>query len=189
MQTLMKHKGKSLFILLLLLFIAIGVAAGISMVPAEAATSSAGKYLTYGSYNNGKAGYMNKYKVYMHASSQNGTTGTIYDDKVLNWNYVYIKIEVSGINSHVSFKLTRNGSTYSSKTLSGKSNMTLYSGSLPDGDYVLTYVGKHNTFLWVTETYTYTYKFTIDKTGPVYSLKAGGSTITSGSYTNKQIEY
>lgn len=189
MQTLMKHKGKSLFILLLLLFIAIGVAAGISMLPAEAATSSAGKYLTYGSYNNGKAGYMDKYKVYMHAPSQNGTTGTIYDDKVLNWNYVYIKIEVSGINSHVSFKLTRNGSTYSSKTLSGKSNMTLYSGSLPDGDYVLTYVGKHNTFLWVTETYTYIYKFTIDKTGPVYSLKAGGSTITSGSYTNKQIEY
>ena len=66
MQTLMKHKGKSLFILLLLLFIAIGVAAGISMLPAEAATSSAGKYLTYGSYNNGKAGYMDKYKVYMH---------------------------------------------------------------------------------------------------------------------------
>ena len=100
MQTCMKYKGKCIFILLLLLFIAIGVAAGISMVPAEAATSSAGKYLTYGSYNNGKAGYMNKYKVYMHASSQNGTTGTIYDDKVLNWNYVYIKIEVSGINSH-----------------------------------------------------------------------------------------
>lgn len=189
MQTCMKYKGKCIFILLLLLFIVIGVAVGISMIPAEAATSSAGKYLTYGSYNNGKAGYMDKYKIYMHTSSQNGSTGTIYDDKVLNWNYVYIKIEVSGINSHVSFKLTRNGSTYSSKSLSGKSNMTLYSGSLPDGDYEMTYVGKHNTFLWVTETYTYTYKFTIDKTGPVYSLKAGGSTISSGSYTNKQIEY
>ena len=57
MQTCMKYKGKCIFILLLLLFIAIGVAVGISMIPAEAATSSAGKYLTYGSYNNGKAGY------------------------------------------------------------------------------------------------------------------------------------
>lgn len=159
---------------------------------ASAATYTSPTLTTSGSYDVGNgsvSGYMDKYRIYMHASSVNGSTGTAYNDRVLNWNYVYIKIDVTDINSHISFRLTRNGSTYSSRSLSGKEDMTLYSGSLPDGEYVLTYKGKHNTFLWATAEYTYTYRFVIDKTGPSYTLKAGTTSVSSGTYTNKQITY
>ncbi len=184
-----KAVGVCLFILTMLLTIGAFFTAPLT---ANAATSTSAKYTTYGSYDVGDgstSGYMDKYKIYMHSSSQNGSTGTIYNNKVLNWTYVYIKIDVTDINAHTSFKLTRNGYTYTSKTLSGSSDMTLYSGALPDGEYVLTYKGKHNTFLWVTEDYTYTYKFVIDKSAPTYTLKAGTSSVSSGTYTNKQITY
>lgn len=156
-------------------------------------TSTSAKYKTNGSYNTGGAetnGCPSNFAIYMHSSSQNGSTGTISNDKVLNWSYVYIKIEVSQLSNHQSFKLTRNGITYSSKTLSGNSNLTLYSGSLSDGNYELTYVGNYKKNIFTgTTTFTYKYRFVIDKTGPTYSLKAGGVTVSSGTYTNKQIVY
>lgn len=163
-----------------------------SIKPAYAATSTSAKYKTYGTYSEGDgyiSGCPSNFTIYMHSSTQSGT-GTIYNSKVLNWTYVYIKIEVSEITEHTSFKLTRNGSTYTSKTLSGNSNMTLYSGALPDGDYELTYVGDYKkNFLYKTRTYTYKYSFTIDKTGPVGTLKGGTTTLSSGAYTNQQITY
>lgn len=164
----------------------------VSPLTASAATSSSATYTTYGSYDIGDgsvSGYLSDYKIYMHSSSTTGSTGTIYNDRVLNWNYVYIKIDVTDIDAHTSFKLTRNGSTYTSKTLSGSSDMTLYSGSLPDGEYVLTYKGEHWAGIFSKKTYTYTYRFVIDKSAPTYSLKAGTSTVSSGSYTNQQITY
>ena len=81
---------------------------------ASAATYTSPTLTTSGSYDVGNgsvSGYMDKYRIYMHASSVNGSTGTAYNDRVLNWNYVYIKIDVTDINSHISFRLTRNGST------------------------------------------------------------------------------
>lgn len=192
MKTKFKHKKIAVFGLFALMLLCVFGAFLSTPMTASAATYSSAKYTTYGSYDIGDgstSGYLDKYKIYMHASSPNGSTGTIYNGKVLNWSYVYIKIDVTDINSHTSFKLTRNGSTYVSKTLSGSSDMTLYSGALPDGEYVLTYKGKHNTFLWVTTDYTYTYRFVIDKTGPTCSLKAGTSTVSSGTYTNQQITY
>lgn len=178
-------------LLALTLIMLFGVFLG-SPLTASAATYTSATLTTSGSYDVGDgsvSGYMSNYKIYMHSSSTNGSTGTAYSGRVLNWNYVYIKIDATDINSHTSFKLTRNGSTYVSKSLSGSSDMTLYSGSLPDGEYVLTYKGKHNTFLWVTTDYTYTYKFVIDKTGPTYTLKAGTTSKSSGSYVNQQITY
>ncbi len=114
----------------------------------------------------------------------------MYHDKLIDWSYVYIKIEPSSISDHLSFKLTKNNYTYTSKTLSGNSAMTLYSGALSDGEYELEYQGRYrkNIFYSYT-TYTYTYRFEVDKTAPSYTLKAGGSTISSGSYTNKQVVY
>ncbi len=164
----------------------------VSPMTASAATSSSPKYTTYGSYNIGDGnvnGYLSEYKIYMHSSSTTGSTGTISNGKVLNWTYVYIKIDATDVDEHTSFKLTRNGSTYVSKTLSGDGDITLYSGALPDGQYVLTYVGKHWDGIFSKKTYTYTYNFVIDKSAPTYSLKAGSSTISSGSYTNQQITY
>lgn len=192
MNTKIKNKKlMGVLLVILTVFIALG-AFLMTPMTASAATSSSPTYTTYGSYNIGDgevSGYMSDYRVYMHSSSTTGSTGTISNGKVLNWTYVYIKIDVTDINSHTSFKLTRNGSTYVSKTLSGSSDMTLYSGALPDGEYVLTYKGKHNTFLWVKEDYTYTYKFVIDKSAPTYTLKAGTTSVSSGTYTNKQITY
>ncbi|MBQ9750541.1 MAG: hypothetical protein IJV87_08200, partial [Clostridia bacterium] len=192
MNTKIKNKKlMGVLLVILTVFMALG-AFLMTPMTASAATSSSATYTTYGSYDIGDGsvnGYMSDYRVYMHSSSTTGSTGTIYNNKVLNWTYVYIKIDVTDINSHTSFKLTRNGSTYVSKTLSGSSDMTLYSGALPDGEYVLTYKGKHNTFLWVTEDYTYTYKFVIDKSAPTYTLKAGTTSVSSGTYTNKQITY
>ena len=164
----------------------------VSPLTASAATSSSPTYTTYGSYNTGDgsvSGYLSEYKIYMHSSSTTGSTGTISNGKVLNWNYVYIKIDATDVNEHTSFKLTRNGSTYVSKSLSGNSDMTLYSGSLPDGEYVLTYVGNHWAGIFSKKTYTYTYKFVIDKSAPTYTLKAGTTTKSSGSYVNQQITY
>ncbi|MBQ8319729.1 MAG: hypothetical protein IJX81_02515 [Clostridia bacterium] len=186
-----RNTFKGVLLLALTLIMLFGVFLG-SPLTASAATSTSATLTTSGSYDVGDgsvSGYMSNYKIYMHSSSTNGSTGTAYNGRVLNWNYVYIKIDATDINSHTSFKLTRNGSTYVSKSLSGSSDMTLYSGSLPDGEYVLTYKGKHNTFLWVTADYTYTYKFVIDKTGPTYTLKAGTTSKSSGSYVNQQITY
>ncbi len=192
MNTKIKNrKLMGVLLVILTVFMALG-AFLMTPMTASAATSSSPKYTTYGSYNIGDGsvnGYLSEYKIYMHSSSTTGSTGTISNGKVLNWTYVYIKIDATDVDEHVSFKLTRNGSTYTSKTLSGNSDMTLYSGSLPDGEYVLTYVGKHWSGIFTKDTYTYTYKFVIDKSAPTYSLKAGATSVSSGTYTNKQITY
>ena len=189
-----KLKNK-IWISLLGFVMAVAAVFGVSMntETTHAATSTSAKYKTYGTYSTG-SGYSNGcpsyFGIYMHSSAQNGSTGTLYDDTVLNWTYVYIKIEVSDMKSHSSFKLTKDGSAYTSKSLSGTSNQTLYSGSLPDGEYELTYVGtyKKNIFTSVV-TYTYKYRFVIDKSAPVQTLMKGTTAISSGSYANQQITY
>ena len=148
-----KYKNNKLYLVCLCVIMAIAAffGVGLNMTTANAATSSSAKYKTYGTYSTG-AGYSDgcpsNFGIYMHSSTQNGSTGTIYNNKVLNWTYVYIKIEVSELSNHLSFKLTKNGSNYTSKTLSGNDNQTLYSGALSDGEYELTYVGdyKKNIF-------------------------------------------
>lgn len=171
--------------------VSIGLSTG-NVQTAQAATSTSAKYKTNGSYNTGGAetsGCPSNFTIYMHSSVQNGT-GTISNGRVLNWTYTYIKIEVATLSNHVSFRLTRNGITHTSKSLSGNANLTLYSGSLSDGEYELTYVGNYKKNIFTgTTTYTYKYRFVIDRTGPTYTLKAGGNTISSGTYTNKQIVY
>ncbi len=120
-------------------------------------------------------------------SGTNGTTK--YNYATYNWTYFSFYIHAEDIKEHVSFKLTRNGSTYTSKSLSGDGGGYLYQGALSDGDYVLTYVGTYKPNWFTTKTYTFTYNFTVDTTAPSVSLKAGGSTISSGSYTNKAITF
>ena len=71
----------------------------------------------------------------------------------------------------------------------GNGSGYLYQGALTDGDYVLTYVGEYWAGIFSKKTYTFTYNFTVDTTAPSVSLKAGGSTISSGSYTNKAITF
>lgn len=177
---------------LLLIFAAFGLIFAAEATPASAATYTTAKYLTYGSTSNGtstSSGCPDNFKIYMHGSSTSGT-GTIYQDKVLDWSYFYIKVEPSKVSKHLTFQLLQNGSVYTNKTLSGKDDLTLFSGSLSDGEYELKYTCRYAPNIFVDYTYyTYTYRFEVDKSAPTYTLKAGGSSISSGSYTNKQIVY
>ena len=147
----MKRIITAICIALMLLCGAVGIGLSTGDVQtAQAATSTSAKYKTNGSYNTGGAeisGCPSNFTIYMHSSVQNGT-GTISNGRVLNWTYTYIKIEVATLSNHVSFRLTRNGAVHTSKSLSGNANLTLYSGSLSDGEYELTYVGnyKQNIF-------------------------------------------
>ena len=177
---------------LALSFSALGVGAlnSMSMQTASALTYTTYKYLTVGTTNDGdstKSGCPSNFKIYMYSSSTSGET-SLGQDVVTNWSTYNFYIDASDID-HKSFKLYRNGSLYTSKSLSGSSDMTMYSAALPSGKYELQYVGEKVGFLWITTTYTYTFRFEVDVDAPSYTLKAGGYTISSGSYTNKQVVY
>lgn len=184
-------------VLLIVLFLAaVGAAFGIASTRVDAATNRAGVYMLYGKYDIGDgstSGYMDQFGIQISTQyfyDDSGTNGTTkYNYATYNWTYFNFYIHAEDVKEHVSFKLTRNGSTYTNKTLSGNAAGYLYQGALTDGDYVLTYVGTYKQNIFVTKTYTFTYNFTVDTTAPYTSLKAGGSTISSGSYTNKAIAF
>ncbi len=180
------------FTALALLGLGVGAATKMETQSAAAATYTTAKYTTYGSTNNGSSissGCPSNFTIYMYGSSQSGTA-TMYQDALTNWSYYNIYIDASKVSDHRSFVLRRNGSSYYTKSVSGESDMYLYQGSLPDGEYELEYTCRYAKNIFYDYTYyTYTYRFEVDKTSPSYTLKAGGSTISSGSYTNKQIVY
>lgn len=186
-----KRKKKIFASAMLALTLMLTLFVGVGTLEASAASYTTPTYTTSGTYTyDGSTyyGYPSSYfKITMHGSSTSGT-GTMYNDKLTDWSYYYIKVVDVDVRKHVSFKLYRNGYLYSSKTLSDTGNLTLYSGSLPDGEYELQYVA--NIGSWISnKDYTYKYRFKVDRTAPSYTLKAGGSTIASGSYTNKQVVY
>ena len=163
----------------------------LSPMKASAATVTTPLRTTYGNYTydgSTYSGYPSSYfKVTMSGASTSGTN-TMYNDEITNWTWYYIKVVDVDIRKHVSFKLYRNNSLYSSKTLDDDGDLTLFSGSLSDGEYRLEYVCNIGNFFINTD-YTYTYRFEVDKTAPTATLKAGGSTISDGTYTNKQVVY
>ena len=194
----MNTKTKSTRKILLLALTLVMVLGTLFALPitTSAATNRAGAYYLYGTYDIGdgsKSGYIDEFKIQIstqYFTDDSGTNGTTkYQDATFPWTYFNFYILATDIDSHVSFKLTRNGSTYTSKSLSGDGSGYLYQGALSDGDYVLTYVGEYWTGIFTKKTYTFTYRFTVDTTAPSVSLKAGGSTISSGSYTNKAITF
>ena len=178
----MTKTNKRIFVSALATFLLVlTVFFGFGTMEASAATYTTAKYTTYGTYTydgSTYSGYPSSYfKVQMHGSSTSGT-GTMYNDSLTDWSYYYIKVDAIDVREHVSFKLYRNGSLYSSKSLSGEDDLTLFSGSLSDGEYEIQYIV--NIGNWFSNTdYTYRYRFDVDKTAPSYTLKAGGSTISS----------
>ena len=194
MNTKTNSKRKILLLALSLIMV-LGMLIAIP-ITSSAATNRAGSYYLYGTYDIGdgsKSGYLSEFKIQIstqYFTDDSGTNGTTkYQDATFPWTYFNFYIVATDIDEHVSFKLTRNGSTYTSKSLSGSGSGYLYQGSLSDGDYVLTYVGTYWSGIFSKKTYTFTYRFTVDTTAPSVSLKAGGSTISSGSYTNKAITF
>ncbi len=167
-----------------------GALGSLSTETASALTYTTSKYLTVGTTNDGDKnsnGCPSNFKIYMYGSSTSGSS-SLGQDVVTNWSTYNFYIDASDID-HKSFKLYKNGSLYTSKSLSGSGDMTMYSAALSSGDYELKYTGEKVGFLWITTTYTYSFRFIVDTTSPSYTLKAGGTTISSGSYTNKQVVY
>lgn len=191
----MAIKKKCIFIAAIIaaLFMALGLCLFTAEArEASALTYSTPKYLTKGRTTTGSSvssGCPDNFKIYMHGTSSSGT-GTLSQGSVLDWSYFYIKVETSKVSDHLTFQLLRNGSVYTSKTISGSGNLTLYSGVLTEGKYELQYSCRYaSSFLVDFTYYFYTFQFEVDTSGPSCTLKAGGNTISSGSYTNQQIVY
>lgn len=190
----MKIKKKNFltvaFVSLAFMALGIGAYSSLPTETASAATYTTAKCLTYGRTSDGdstSSGCPSNFKIYMYGSSTSGET-TLGQDVYTNWSYYNFYIDAVDID-HKSFKLYRNDYLYVNKSLSGSSDMTMYSEALPSGDYELQYTGEKVGFLWITTTYTYTFRFCVDVDEPSYTLKAGGYNINSGSYTNKQVVY
>ncbi len=192
MKTKTHSKGR-LLLLVMTALLMLGTLIALVPMTASAATNRAGAYTLYGTYDIGDgstSGYMSDFKIQISTTYYSAdSTTTKYNNATFNWTYFSFYIYATDIDEHESFKLTRNGSTYTNKSLSGDGSGYLYQGALSDGDYVLTYVGTYWQNAFYKRTYTFTYKFTVDTTAPSVSLKAGGSTISSGSYTNKAITF
>lgn len=194
----MKNKRKILKRGLIVAMALITVMSALLAMPlcTSAATNRAGSYTISGSYNIGdgsKSGYLSNFRItigsqYFYDDSAS-VAQTKYNYHTFDWTYFKFYIYADDIDSHTSFKLYRNGSLYVSESLSGDSSGYLYQGSLSDGDYVLTYEGKYWSGAFTKKTYNFTYNFTVDTTAPSVSLTAGGSYISSGSYTNKAIKF
>ena len=186
-------KGISFVCLAALILVTIVPLMGIK---ASAATNRAGEYTISGSYNTGesnKSGYLSDFRITVGSQYFYDDSGSVsqtkYQYHTFDWTYFVFYIHANDIASHTSFRLTRNGSNYTNLSLSGSSSGYLYKGSLPDGDYVLVYVGEYWDTIFSKKTYTFTYNFTVDTTAPSVSLTAGGSNISSGSYTNQAIKF
>ncbi|MBR3878484.1 MAG: hypothetical protein IKJ24_00025, partial [Clostridia bacterium] len=195
MNTKTKSTTSKILLIALALIMVLGALVALP-ITSSAATNRAGVYTISGTYNIGDgnvSGYMSDFRIAISTQYFTDDSATVaqtkYNDHTYDWTYFSFYIHAGDIKEHQSFKLTRNGSTYTSKSLSGSGGGYLYQGSLSDGDYVLTYVGTYKQNLFVTKTYTFTYRFTVDTTAPSVSLKANGSTIASGSYTNKAITF
>ena len=194
----MKKKNKIFTSIVLVVFVLLFTVSAFFALPmkASAATNTSGEYILSGSYkvdNFDYTGYPSCFQIKISSEyfSEDTSTSVLYNGKVLNWTYFNFDIEGTGTYKckHVSFNLTRNGSEYYTRDLSGTTGSgRIAKGILSDGDYVLTYVGKY-TSSNVTRKYTFTYNFTVDTTNPSNSLKAGGSSIANASYTNKYITY
>lgn len=136
----------------------------------------------------GKIDITNNFSITMQSLSTTGSS-LLPQNVKLDWTYVSIKVNVKSIRGHKSFTLLKDGEEFEKKTLSGKSDIILYSGNLPDGNYKLTYGFSIQKGVTTYPLLTYTFSFSIDTTAPKYELKAGGIPISSGLSTNKNISF
>ena len=183
------------FVILALTFGVFGFTSMSNVKTAKAETYRTSKFLTKGTTSVDGAtptsGCPDNFKVYMCGAYTDDKTSEIYRSAIIDWTYYKITVEVKNVSNHIAFSMTRNGYTIYKKSLSGNGNITLYSDSLTDGEYAFEYTCNYKSgFLGlVTTNYSYKFGFEVDKTAPVNSLKAGGTSISSGSYTNKQVVY
>lgn len=193
----MKVKTKSfltgaIFIALMVLLLLFVVFTG-SPTTASAATNSSAIYVTNGKIENSNGQVISdapkdNYKVTMQSANASGS-GTLDSNAVIDWTYAIIKVEVTKISKHHNFTLQKDGLTIAGSDLSGKASVTLWSGSLSNGNYTLTYVSTYTIGNAVYQGFRYVYRFVVDNTAPTYQLKSGDGMIASGSNTAKSITY
>lgn len=171
-----------------------GTVSWVATLPYNAGGTGSAEYTSNSSY----ASY---FAVYLQGYSNSSTTAAAHDKKFNDPN-VNITAQlfktVNPYNNNYPFghksatlQNTTTGSTITSKTFSGSGTVSIYSGYLSDGNYTLTYVasGTRSGVGAGTITHTYTYRFIVDSTAPNYTLTAGGSSISSGSYVNSLIGF
>ena len=136
MNTKTKSTTSKILLIALALIMVLGALVALP-ITSSAATNRAGAYYLYGTYDIGdgsKSGYIDEFKIQIstqYFTDDSGTNGTTkYNNATFPWTYFSFYIYATDIDEHVSFKLTRNGSTYTSKSLSGDGNGYLYQGSL-----------------------------------------------------------
>lgn len=115
--------------------------------------------------------------------------GTLNDRVKLDWTYIRIKCNVVKIKEHQSFKLIKDDVEYLNIPLSGNNSITLLEGKLPDGVYKLQYRLSATIGGGYYPSIGYVFNFTIDTSVPKNILTAGGTEISDGTYTNKNITY
>jgi len=81
----------------------------------------------------------------MQSLNSNGS-GTIENNAIIDWTFVTFKVNVSNINKHLNYTLEKDGVNIAGSDLSGKESITLYSGTLSNGDYTLTYTWGGQTY-------------------------------------------
>ncbi len=138
------------------------------------------------------------FTIYFYSNSYSGES-TASDNKVFNISYLTIEANIKQSNNPIDSSATFEHQRYalynittstmvSSGELSGTGVRTLVSRSLPDGEYEFEYNCGGKRFLG-SNGCGIIYYFSIHSTPPTYTLKAGGSTISSGSYTSSTITF
>ncbi len=161
---------------------------------ASATTNSSAVLTTKGKIENSNGAVLrdapnNNFTVTMQSLNSNGS-GTIENNAIIEWTYVTFKVNVSNINKHQNYTLEKDGVNIAGSDLSGKESITLYSGTLSNGDYTLTYVSTYTVNNYATYSGSrYVFRFTVDNTAPTYELKSNGGIISSGSVTAKTITF
>lgn len=197
MRTKVKWKWAGGLCFLIFCLLAIGLffaASGNGAATAYAATSRSAVCTTKGKIENQNGGILRdaptaNYTITMESLDASGT-GTLENNAVIDWTYVTFIINVTSVDEHASYTLSRDGVNIAGGDLSGKSSMTICSASLTDGNYVFTYVGTYTVKRVATYVNArYVYRFTVDNTAPVCELKAGDGLISSGDNTAKSITF
>ena len=127
MNTKTKSTTSKILLTALALIMVLGALIAVAPLSASAATNRAGAYYLYGTYDIGdgsKSGYIDEFKIQIstqYFTDDSGTNGTTkYNNATFPWTYFSFYIYATDIDEHVSFELTRNGSTYTMLFRSGR---------------------------------------------------------------------
>ena len=121
---------------------------------------------------------------------EDGYTGTetINKGTILTLQKYNIEARAINVQSHKRFILKRNGTVIINNSLSGNGTILLYSGSLSDGIYELSYEVDYVQGS-TSVNFTFVFNFKTDCTKPTSLLTSGGEPINSGTRVKGEVTY